>query len=218
MVRRMKINLFFTIVFCLLGVQTIFVYGQEEPIKFSADKIDMKMSGETNTFELSGSAIIGNTDFSITADNITVFGKDATKLEAKSDVKLHDDKNGLTGTSFWLEYYRFTGKLKMSGNVEIINPKENLVARSSYLEIAKKGAPVVLRATVRIFQDKLFARADLAIYNRRSEQLQLIGNAYISQGGEIYKTDRTTINLKTKEITLEGGISGSMSDERFELE
>ncbi len=190
-----------------------------ENIKFSAEKIDIKPSKDDgNIFQLIGNAKIGNDDFAIHADEIIIEGKDSEKIEAKSNVTLSDQKSGLIAEGFRLIYYRIPGRLSMSGNVEIKNPKENFVARSSYVEIAEKDGPITLRASVRIFQDNLFARADLAIYNKKNDQLQLIGNTYLSQDGKVYRTDRTTINLKTKEVILEGGISGSMDDERIELE
>ena len=190
-----------------------------ENIQFSAEKIDIKpLENDENIFQLTGNAKIGNENFSIHADEITILGKDSEKIEAKSNVTLMDHASGLIAHGFSLTYYRTPGRLTMSGNVEIRNPKENFVARSSYIEIAEENGPITLRASVRIFQDNLFARSDLAIYNKKSNQLQLIGNTYLSQEGKIYRTDRTTINLKTKEIILEGGISGSMDDERIEFE
>ena len=188
-------------------------------IQFSAEKIDIKpLENNENIFQLTGNAKIGNEDFSIHADEINVFGKDSEKIEAKSNVTLTDHTSGLVAHGFNLTYYRAPGRLTMSGNVEIRNPEENFVARSSYIEIAKENGPITLRASVRIFQDNLFARSDLAIYNKKSNQLQLIGNTYLSQEGKIYHTDRTTINLKTKEVILEGGISGNIDDERIEFE
>lgn len=205
------LTLFFTV-----ALSTVFA---EEDIKFSAEKIDIKpQDDKENTFQLRGNAKIGNTEFSIWADEIIIRGKNSEKIEAKSNVILTDEESGIVAKGFSLTYYRGSGRLQMSGNVEVKNEKENFLAKSNYIEIPKKNAPVTLRASVRILQDNLFAKADLAVYNKTSGQLQLIGNTYLSQEGKIYRTDRTTINLKTKEVMLEGGISGSMDDERIKLD
>lgn len=216
---KKQVNKAFTFYFIALFFIYFLSTLSATDIKFSAEKIDIKpVENKENIFQLSGNAKIGNEEFSIEADEITIQGKNSEKIEAKSNVVLTEQESGMIAEGFSLTYYRSSGRLQMSGNVEIKNSKENFVARSSYVEIAQENGPITLRASVRIFQDNLFARADLAIYNKKSNQLQLIGNTYLSQEGKIYRTDRTTINLKTKEVILEGGISGSMDDERIKLE
>lgn len=214
---KIRQNNCYAAMFLCLFFPLVPILAQGE-IKFSADKIEMSPPEKNSVFYLSGNAMIGSSDFQIKAENISVFGRDSSKIEAKSDVILDDYKFNISATSFILDYYRDIGKLKMSGNVEVKNSKDNFIIRSGTMEIAKKDAPIIFRVAVRIFQDNLFARADLAIYNRELNELQLIGNTYISQEGEVYHTDRSTINMKTKEISLEGGISGNMSDKRLQLE
>ncbi|MGL4524395.1 MAG: LptA/OstA family protein [Spirochaetia bacterium] len=188
-----------------------------EGIQFSADSVTMSTRDGQDAFILNGNAKIRDKHTAITADQITVVGKNSTKIEAKNNVIIIDEKSGLSISGFTLSYQSQLNHLQMTGNVELKKITDTFIAKSMSVEIVGENRPITMRGSVRIYRGDLFARSDLAIYDTNSEQLQLIGNTYLVKDGQNYQMDRTTINLKTNEISLEGGITGTMSDDTIKI-
>jgi lipopolysaccharide export system protein LptA len=197
------------ILFFLLCTKVILV-AAENKVTFSADRIVSRNDENQPKIDLIGSARFYNKEFDLTADMLSVFGKNYDLLNGYGRVQLENKSNHTTVRANELIYDTKISKITAEGNVELLYPDENIKMRSEFFESIGNKNPLICRGAVRIFHENFFARADMAIYNLDKQVLVLQGNAYITQEGQSFKAYRMNINIKTQAIILEEGIQGEL--------
>jgi len=202
--------LFLTAVFPLVGVRG-------DNFNFSTDRMTTVLAkGKEHTI-LSGNAKITNGDTVITANQIELYGPDFRYANCSGNVKVVDEKRGITLTSQNLYYDRTDDLSRVEGYAEMQDTKNELVVKGGFLENRGKDDVTIVQIGVRILKiaDKkqMVCRSEFARYNRKTDYLVLSGTPVVYWKGDEYRAAQISIDLKTDEINLEGEVSGKIVSE-----
>jgi len=98
----------------------------------------------------------------------------------------------------------------LEGDSVLEDFKNHVVLKAFWMENDDERKLVSARIGVRMFKDKTAARAASLSYRREEQLLELLCSARVLRDGDEYKAERILLNLKTDEITLTGGVSGTV--------
>lgn len=188
-----------------------------DSFKFSTDSMTTVLAkGKEHTI-LTGNAEITNGDTTITADRIELYGTNFRYAQGSGNVRVVDEKQGITLTSNNLFYDRTDNLSRVQGYAVMTDTKNQIVVKGGFLENRGKEEITIVEIDVRILKvadnQRMACRSEFAQYNRKTDMLQLSGAPVVNWKGDTYQASRITINLKTDEIRLEGDVSGQVVSE-----
>ena len=215
----------------LLGLLLLFssavIFAQEEPapeeesdnsFSFSSNRTEAILAkGKEHTL-LEGNAVIITDNREIHADRIDIYGEDFEIAVCTGNVTVLDRKNDTTLVCENLTYNRETEVVIVEGYSEMEDRKNELIAKSGFIEEKSEEEYTILQIGVRILKisdgETMSCRSEYAGYDRKNNILELTGMPRVYWKGDTYEAARIIVNLDTDEIKLEGNVSGSIkSDE-----
>lgn len=182
---------------------------------FMADRTDAVMAQGRERTILSGNARVVTGDTEIEAARIELYGSDFRFLVCSGGILVKDSRQGFLLRCENLFFDRELEMARVQGYSEMLDQKNNLVVKSSYLENWGQENLAIIQIGVRILKEDesgvMICRAEYARYDRDAEILELSGMPHVSWKGDDYNAVRIRINLDTDEIILEGRVSGTIS-------
>ncbi|RKX80247.1 MAG: organic solvent tolerance protein OstA [Spirochaetes bacterium] len=195
--------MFFFIIIPLVG----------KTFQFSGDRMYTVMAkGKEHTF-LTGNATIITESTTIQAEEIELYGRDSRYAICKGGVSIKDEEKGIVLSTESLFFDREEEITRVKGYVEMIDQKNELVAKAGFLEHFGKEDIIILQIGVRILKEDMACRSEFARYRREEEILELSGMPFVFWKGDEYRASRIVINLDTDEIQLEGEVKGKIISE-----
>jgi len=177
---------------------------------FTADSMESVVAKGRERALLSGHAQLTADDLEITADTIELTGKNWRFARCSGHVAARDEKQGIHLTTELLVYDRETRVSRLEGESVLEDSKNHVVLKAFWMENDDERKLVSARIGVRMFKDKTQARSASLVYHRDEQLLELLGASRVLRDGDEYKAERILLNLNTDEITLLGGVSGTV--------
>jgi lipopolysaccharide export system protein LptA len=189
-------GLIFTEVFHFSGnrVQTIFAKGKERTL-------------------LTGNARVVSDDNHITANSIELYGKNNTYILCTGNVRLINTEKGIDVTCEKMFYDRKLKRSRMQGNAVMVDRENEIVVKGGFIEDNEEQEITIIQIGVRILREDMVCRSEFARYLREEEKLELSGMPIVHWKGDEYRASKIYIDLDKDEITLEGDVSGELTEE-----
>lgn len=199
----------------LLLTLPLLVLGADDRISFSGGYSKVSLAEGKETLTLSGGASVKIGSLSIEAQEISLSGKDYSRVECKGSVLIKDEEKGLTIRTRELLYDRSRETLLISSWCEIsdtVNEMEATCA-SLYYDMDNEVLKLQMRVSLLMNTDEgiLKATAEDVTYNRNADTLVLSGGAAVSWRGDDYNAKAVMVNLSENTISLEGRIEGTVN-------
>ncbi len=192
--------------------------AEKDTFSFSADNTEAVLASGREHTTLTGNAVIITNNKEIHADLIEIYGQDFEIAECSGNVTVIDMENDTTLTCSSLKFNRTTEVIVVRGYSEMEDRKNELIAKSGYIEEKSKEKFTTLQIGVRILKiadnQEMTCRSEYAGYDRDANILELTGNPRVYWKGDTYIATRIVIDLDTDEIKLEGNVSGSITSEK----
>lgn len=180
---------------------------------FSADSLTtVKSRGKERTV-LKGNAYLRTGETEIHADQIEMYGENNRYALCTGNVEVRDEAKGIFLTSNELFYDTENEIMRVEGQSEMIDQKNEIVVRGGFLEDFGNDEITIIQIGVRILKKDMACRSEFARYDRKNETLELSGMPVVYRDEDVFQASRIFINLKTDEITLEGNVSGTIQNE-----
>ena len=200
--------LFFLILLIFFGN-----YCMADTFTFSGDNFSSVMSKGKEYTVLSGNAKIVSGSTTINATKIELYGNNYRFAECTGIVKVIDNEKGLNIVADKMVFDRIEDISRLEGSVVMEDFRNEVVVKGDYLEYSGKTEIATIQIGVRILKEDMACRAEFALYNRKTEILNLSGLPFVYWKGDEYRALKITINLDTDDISLEGKVSGLIHDD-----
>jgi len=210
--RTNRTRLLLSLLSLLLPVAT---FGADT-FRFSADRTTAVLAEGKERTVLTGNARIESKTTVITAERIELFGSDFRYALCSGGIKVTDTGKGLSITCENLFFDRREEITRVEGWVEMIDLKNEVVAKAGFLENFGKEDITILQIGVRILKEDIAARCEYARYRREEDILELSGMPVVYKKHDVYRAARIIMNLETDEIRMEGNVSGDIAGEEEE--
>lgn len=188
--------------------------SSQETIEFSAQKMSGSMKQGQDYTKLSGGAKIKTASMEIQADTIELYGKDFRFIKAEGSVRGVQEEDGLEFSCETMEYDR-EEKLALFTGAVVLEDKENhVVAKAQRIEYREKDAIAIMQIEVELTKDESISTCAFALYRKEEKLLEMTGNPQVVQGNDTFRAQEIVFNLDTEEITLDGRVKGTVTEER----
>lgn len=205
---KKKINILLIIL-----VFTSSIYASS--ISFSSGYTTLSMQEGNEKVSLSNSAFVEIDNLEITADEITLSGKDYQDIECKTNIVFLDKENQISLRCSYLTYNQNTSLIKVKGFNEINDTKNSIYATSSYLEYNLENKTLDLMIEVKLLHDSdnqiMKCSTDSLRFDLENNILSLIGSSKVDWDSNTYKAQAMTINLNNNDISMDGNIEASIN-------
>lgn len=211
-----KTNILFTTKYfsILILISCFTLYTSATTITFSANSMKGKTGSKSESTTLNGNAWIKTDDIDIKADTIELSGEDFRNINANGNVVGDSSKDGFTFTCDSLRYDRQTEIIYLEGNVVLNDTQNDVIAKAQFIEYDQKTEIALMQIGVELKQKDSVSTAALAVYRKAQQILEMTGSPKIVQKDDTFKAQEITFNLKTEEITLDGRVRGTVTDNR----
>ncbi len=183
-----------------------------DSFRFKADTMAGRKSEGREFTVLSGRAEVVSGSLTLRAQRIELSGKDYQFVSCSGDVVGVDTEKGIYLQTDDLKYDRTSKIARLEGASVLEDKKNSVVAKGRFIEYNDLAELVLIEVGVRILKEDLVARSDYALYRRGSDSLELAGSPTVFKNGDTFKADRMTVDLKTKDISMLGTVSGAIED------
>ena len=198
------------------------LFSENKDFYFSSDRTSISLAEGNEQTNLDGNAKINSEDTEINADSIELYGDDFRFAICTGNVLVIDREQGIRINTENLFYDRKKEIMTINGYAEMIDQKNEIVAKGSYFKNLGKENITIIQIGVRILQasedESMTCRSEYAKYNRDNNSLELSGMPVVFWQDDEYRATKITINLDTDDITLTGKVSGSIRSEEEEGE
>lgn len=181
-----------------------------DAITFSAQKVKSVYAAGRESTQLSGAARINTGDITIESDSIELFGAKQRYIECKSPVAIHDAKRNIDLRGDALFYDRDSDILKVTGNAQLEDYKNDMLVRGGMIESRNKDNVAIVQVGVRVFKKDIAARSEMLVYRRDEDKVELSGLPVVYKKKDEYRASVIGIDLKTEEIQMTGRVQGSV--------
>ena len=185
-----------------------------EKISFSADSMSGTVGDKSDSTTLSGEAYVLTDTMEITADVINMSGKDFRYIEATGSIKGKNMESEMEFTCGRMKYDQETKIAQLIDNVSLTDTKNEVTAKAQLIEYNQETDIAVMHIDIELKQKDNTCTGAYAVYRKKSQMLELSGNAQIQQGNDTFRAQEITLDLDSQEITLDGRVKGSIIDER----
>lgn len=198
----------------LYSVLTLPIFTFAEKITFSADSMSGTVGDKSDSTTLTGEAYVLTDTMEISADVISMSGKDFRYIDASGAIKGKNSESEMEFTCGRMKYDRETKIAQLMDNVTLTDTKNDVQAKAQMIEYNQDKDIAVMQIDIQIKQKDNTCTGAYAIYRKGEQMLELSGNAQIQQGNDTFRAQEITLNLDSQEITLDGRVKGSIVDER----
>lgn len=198
---------------CIFSFLVALIFSlSAERINFSAEIMTGKTGGKNATTSLQGNAYIKTSSMEIRSDYIELSGDDYRYIKAEGGVKGSSIESKMDFTCDSLTYDRITKIANLEGNVKLIDSANDVKAQAQTIEYNQETEVAILQIKVNLTQKNNICTAAYAIYQKKSQLLELSGNAQVKQGEDTFRAQLITLNMETQDITLDGNVKGSITE------
>jgi len=206
----MKKLIFFTaLLFCSL-------YAFSEKIQFHADMMTGNTQSKSKPTKLIGHAYVKTDTMEITADSISMSGEDYRFILAEGNVSGKNTESQMDFTCGKLKFDRQTKIARLEDSVTLKDIENDVDAKAQIIDYNQNTEIAVLQINVSLKQKDNTCTSAYAIYKKTEQILEMSGNPKIVQGEDTFRAQEITLNLDTQEITLDGRVSGSVTESKKE--
>lgn len=185
-----------------------------EKITFSADSMSGVAGDKATKTALVGHAFVKTKDMEITADEITLDGEDFRFITAIGTVTGKNSKSNLDFTCGKLSFDRTTEVARIEDTVHLVDNENNVTIDAQLVDYNQKTEIAVMQISVTLKQKDNTCTSAYALYRKKAQMLEMSGNPKIVQGEDTFRAQEITLNLDTQEITLDGRVSGTVTDSK----
>ena len=196
----------------------LFTEAGAETITFSADSMRGRNGSKTDETKLTGNAFVKTETMEIKADSITMSGDNFRYITAEGNVDGNNTESEMTFTCGRMRYDRTTKIAILEDTVHLLDTKNDVTADAQIIEYNQDTEVALMQIGVRLLQKDNICTAAHAIYRKREQTLDLSGNPKIVQGDDSFRAQEISLNLETDEITLDGRVSGTVTDSKEKQE
>jgi len=189
-----------------------------ENITFTADRMKGSAKKNATSTILQGNAQIITEEMEIYADSIELSGDDYRNIKAEGNVKGKNTKSGLDFICAQMEYDRNTKVAVLSGDVDLKDTENDVSAKAQVINYNSDTDIAVLQIGINLTQKDNICSSSYAVYYKKTQMLNLSGNAKIQQKDDTFRAQQITLNMKTEEITLDGRVKGTVSEKEEKKE
>lgn len=183
-----------------------------EKITFTANRMSGSSKKNSAKTVLEGAAFIQTESIEISADLIELSGDNYRNIVAHGNVSGKNLDSGLEFGCLEMQYDRNTKIAVLSGDVELTDKENEVTAGAQVIEYNSDSDIAVMQIGVNLKQKDNVCSSSYAVYNKKTQMLNLSGNATIKQKEDTFRAQHITLNMKTEEITLDGRVKGTVSE------
>ncbi len=187
-----------------------------EKIIFSADSMTGRSGSKSDDTKLIGDAFVKTETMEIKAEEITLSGENFRYILAEGRVEGVNSESELTFSCGKMRYDRSTKIAFLEDSVHLIDSKNDVTADAQIIEYNQDTEIALMQIGVKILQKDNTCTAAHAIYKKNEQTLDMSGNPKIVQGEDTFRAQEISLNLETNEITLDGRVSGIVTDTKQE--
>ncbi len=185
-----------------------------EKITFSADSMSGTVGDKSDSTTLTGEAYVLTDTMEISADVISMSGKDFRYIDAAGSIKGKNTESKMEFSCGRMKYDRETKIAQLMDNVSLTDTANDVQAKAQMIEYNQDTDIAVMQIEIELKQKDNTCTGAYAVYRKADQILELSGNAQIKQGQDTFRAQEITLNLDSQEITLDGRVKGSVIDER----
>ena len=194
------------------------LFAQEDKILFSAQSMSGRTGKDNETTLLTGNASIKTKDLELNADSIRLSGSEYRSIQARGAVSGTYIEGGFTFSCNSLKHDRETEITVLEGAVSMFDTENDVHVRAEYIEYNQKTETALIQINVEITQEESVCKSAFALYRKKIKILELSGSPQVAEKENIFRAQEIVFNLDTKEITLDGKVSGSVTDKKEKTE
>ena len=172
------------------------------------------VGNNSDTTELIGDAFVLTETMEISANSIKMSGKDFRYIEAQGFVKGKNLQSKMEFSCDKLKYDRETKIAELKDNVSLTDTQNDVSAKAQMIEYNQDSEIAIMQIDVELKQKDNTCTGAYAIYRKTDKMLELSGNAQIKQKSDTFRAQEISLNMDTQEISLDGRVKGSITDER----
>ncbi|MBN1836017.1 MAG: hypothetical protein JW820_09220 [Spirochaetales bacterium] len=180
---------------------------------FSGDSMETVIAEGRERTLLTGNAEVVTGENRIRADRMELYGANFRYIRCEGEVAVLNEEKGIELSCRELFYDREDKIIRVSGNVIMLDKKNELVVKGGFLQNWEDREETIVQIGVRVLKTDLVCRAEYARYLREEERLELSGMPLVDWKGDEYRALRISIDLERETIRLEGDIHGKVTAE-----
>jgi len=181
-----------------------------DPFEFGGDRLTSTFTAGQERTVLTGHARIVSGNLEIQAETIELWGQSFRFATCNGSVKVHDTKKNLLIRADTMDYDRTLKTSRFRGQGEMQDADHGVTVRAGLFDYDETTEKVVIQTGVRIFKGDLVCRSEYAVYDRRTDSLELTGLPEVNKKRDVYRAGSIRVNLKTEDVLLEGRVSGTI--------
>ena len=205
--RTIKAAIFCALFLCLASLSFA------EEITFSADTMSGRAGSKEDMTRLAGNAKVVTETIEIHADSIELSGKEFRYVGASGNIKGSYKESNLEFECSELQYDRESKVVVLSGDVKLVDIDNEVTAGAQMIEYNSNTDIAVLQIEVKLQQKKNVCTSAYAVYRKKEQMLELNGSAKVVQDDDSFAAQSITFNMDTEEITMDGNVHGSVTDD-----
>ncbi|MDC7226066.1 MAG: LptA/OstA family protein [Spirochaetales bacterium] len=190
---------------------------KDNTFRFSSNRTEAVLAKGREHTVLEGNAEIITGSREIRADRIDIYGEDFEIAVCSGNVNVFDQENDTTLVCENLKFNRETEVVIVEGYSELEDRKNELIAKSGFIEQKSREEFTILQIGVRILKisdgEIMSCRSEYAGFDQKNNILELTGMPRVYWKGDNYEASRIIVDLDTDEIKLEGNVRGSISSD-----
>ena len=183
-----------------------------EKITFSANRMSGQAGNANTTTTLSGNAYIKTETMEIQADEVELSGDNYRYIKASGSISGKNLEAHMDFNCDSLEYDRITKIALLKGNVKLDDKDNDVRAEAQIIEYNQDEEIAVLQVQIKLTQKDNVCSGSYAVYYKKSQLLELSGNAQVKQNEDVFRAQNISLNMETQDITLGGNVKGKVTD------
>lgn len=185
------------------------------PISFSGGKSSLVLkNGEEKVSLEEGAKVIADS-LTITSDSMVLSGNGWETVECFGSVCIIDNEKNIEIRTSKLLYDRASETIIIPAWVEIDDKEQELYMEAGSLYYYMEEERLELSMLVTLFKisdnSLMKCTSESLIYDREKENATLKGRSHVEWNGDNYEADIIVVDMTNNEITLSGGIKGTIN-------
>lgn len=185
-----------------------------EEITFRADAMTGVAGSKTSRTTLNGNAFVKTASMEISADSIELDGDDFRFITATGAVVGKNIKTNMDFTCGTMRYDRDTEVARLEDSVHLVDNENAVTTDAQLIEYNQNSEIAIMQIGVTLKQKDNTCTSAYAVYRKKEQLLEMSGNPKIVQGDDTFRAQEIMLNLDTQEITLDGRVSGTVTDSK----
>ena len=189
-----------------------------ETITFKADSLTGTAGSTSDTTRMKGNAFVKTSSMEISAESIELSGDDYRFILADGNVTGKNLESKMEFTCGKMHYDRQTKIAYLEDAVHLVDTANEVTADAQIIDYNQNTEIAVMQIGITLKQKDNTCTAAYAVYRKNDKILEMSGNPKIIQGVDTFRAQEITLNLDSQEITLDGRVSGTVTDSKKEVE